>query len=506
MWALLTLAAAARLLLQMAAMPPYAGLDEIYHVGVLRFVAAEGRMPRMGEASMPRYLASSAAGDPAALPAFGVIGERWPDVVASRPRVLASRDTTSALRPYSGTNYEAQQPALYYRLAAPLARTAISPLTELRIWRLFSLTCALLIVICTAFIGRRLFGEAGLLAAAVLVSFPTWETLVVRASNDALACACLAAALAASIAGSASTRRCILEALLWAAAIAVKLYSWPVVIVLPLIWRSQRAAARRWLIVGGAIAIAAVLTIADLHSRTNNPLGLFAFDAPANAARAAVPIDYATMAKVFVATFAWTSGQHWDALRPAAIALYLLPIAAVIAAALLRHRRDPRRELLWCAAVLAAFAAAQVVNAAGYARIARASGSSLPAGGKEGWYWYALAPLVAAVVLGVVFKQLPRIASALLVAWIVAWDVVITEGALFHDYAGAASPAHGSMLFRWGPLAAPFTADLAHVAVGPLAGAAVSLRLIALAAVAVLAVAVLGRRARNGALPGNAAP
>ena len=49
LYALLAIAAAARLLLQMAALPPYAGLDEIYHVARLVFVAQEGRNPTIDE-------------------------------------------------------------------------------------------------------------------------------------------------------------------------------------------------------------------------------------------------------------------------------------------------------------------------------------------------------------------------------------------------------------------------------------------------------------------------
>jgi hypothetical protein len=66
--------------------------------------------------------------------------------------------------------------------------------------------------------------------------------------------------------------------------------------------------------------------------------------------------------------------------------------------------------------------------------------------------------------------------------WIVIWDVVITDGALFHDYAGMTSPAHGSMLFRWGPLHAPFTAHLGGIGAGPLAAWTTAIRIIQLLA------------------------
>src|SRR5207248_3344885 len=85
-------------------------------------------------------------------------------------------------------------------------------------------------------------------------------------------------------------------------------------------------------------------------------------------------------------------------------------------------------------AVLFAFALAQTYNVVACV-LARRGGNPIPIGGKEGWYWYVLAPVVVPALL------VPALARWRAVAWwLVAWDVVITEGALFHDYAGTASP------------------------------------------------------------------
>jgi len=80
------------------------------------------------------------------------------------------------------------------------------------------------------------------------------------------------------------------------------------------------------------------------------------------------------------------------------------------------------------------------------------------------------------------------------------WDVVITEGALFHDYAGLASPNHPSLLFRWGPWQQPFTADLAAIGVGPLAAHLTALRVVHVAALLALFVmeSVFARELRHG--------
>jgi len=116
-YALLLVCAAARLLLQMAAMPPYAGLDEVYHVARLAFVRAEHRNPTTSEPSIAPYLMRSIAAahdaEDTAMPAMGEAGERWPAIVV-RGNVTNDRPLVSAdLKPYVLKNYEAQQTSLY---------------------------------------------------------------------------------------------------------------------------------------------------------------------------------------------------------------------------------------------------------------------------------------------------------------------------------------------------------------------------------------------------------
>jgi hypothetical protein len=169
-YALLIVCASARLLLQMAALPPYAGLDEVYHVARLAFVRAEHRNPTTTEVSIPPYLIASieaaqpqrSAGVPrpvdAAMPAMGEAAENWPAIVAQR-KIIVDRPLTPAdLNPYIVKNYEAQQTSLYYSLVAPLAPVR-SALFELRMWRAISLLFALITVLATAEIGRRWFSS-----------------------------------------------------------------------------------------------------------------------------------------------------------------------------------------------------------------------------------------------------------------------------------------------------------------------------------------------------------
>jgi len=484
-YALLIVCASARLLLQMAAMPPYAGLDEVYHVARLAFVRAEHRNPTTAENSIPPYFMksieiagapdssreSAAGGTPAVpgLPAMGEAGDRWPAIVA-QGSVIVDRPLTDAdLKPYVVKNYEAQQTSIYYSLAARLVPVR-SALFELRAWRALSLLFALITVLATAEIGRRWLGPIGILGGAVLASLPTWQTLVMRAGNDAFACMLAAVAVAISVAAPRRPLAIAVEALMWGLALNAKMYTWPLLIILPVLWWREGATKKRVITVSAVALIAIILTFAELSLRTRNPLGVVAFDRPGGVVYDA-KVSISEIVRVTIASAAWTSGQFNDALRPAAIALYVGPI--LIAAIVVIRRRQPTNLAI---VGLLAFALAQTYNVVACV-LARRGGNPIPIGGKEGWYWYVLAPVVVPALL------VPALARWRAVAWwLVMWDVAITEVALFHDFAGTTSPAHGSLLFRWGPLQAPFTAHLGDIGVGPLATWTTVLRLVQLAA------------------------
>ncbi|HEU5162565.1 MAG TPA: hypothetical protein VFV54_05440 [Thermoanaerobaculia bacterium] len=494
LWILLLAAAAARLLLQTAALPPYAGMDEIYHVARLVFVQNESRNPTIAEPSVPRYLERSVRQTAGWQPAFGVIGERWPDVVRSGARPEENRLEEASRRSYQMPNYEAQHPSLYYTVAAEMAPRS-SDLDALRAWRLLSAAFAIALVMVVGFIGWKVAGGWGILAAALLPSLPTWEALVARASNDAFACLLLALAVAATIAAPSRLPGAAVEGLAWGGAVAAKLYSWPAAILLPLFWIRQRAPARRMVMVLAISGAALAATLWDLGSRTRNPIGIFAFDPVARAAAEAPPIAWADALKTFVLTFAWTSGQHWNALTPVGLTLFLAPLTILAIVGLARLRGRDETALAKIAATAAAvFALAQAVKFFAYLRSARLEGLALPAGGKEGWYWYALAPLFVGVLLALILRALrPRVLALLFVAWIAIWDVTLHEGALFRDFAGWTSPATRGRLVRWGPLPERPPTDLTTMAVGPFAEGALALRAAHLLLLAAIAAIVLRR-------------
>jgi hypothetical protein len=265
---------------------------------------------------------------------------------------------------------------------------------------------------------------------------------------------------------------------MWGLAVNAKMYTWPLLIILPVLWWRQRATKWRWFAVVSVSLVAVLLTFAEFSARTRNPLGIVALDRPGGVVYDA-RVSISEIVRVTIASAAWTSGQFNDALRPAAIAIYLGPILLTIILAF--RRRDAAEPAggtpaFLAFAALAAFALAQTYNVIACV-MANKGGNPIPIGGKEGWYWYVLAPVIAPALL------VPALARWRIAAWwLIAWDVVVTEVALFHDFAGTASPMHGSMLFRWGPLHLPFTAHLGEIGVGPFAAWTTAIRLVHLAA------------------------
>ncbi|HEX8153083.1 MAG TPA: hypothetical protein VF698_08165 [Thermoanaerobaculia bacterium] len=391
---LLAVAALARLLLQILAMPPYAGLDELYHLGRVVFAQNEGRQPRIDELSLPAQLARAGGGGDGVPPSFSTLGERW---VARNtwPNPPVNRDDT-----YVATNYEAQQPSLWYVVASWMpARTMLGQLLALRF---LNVLCGLVVIFATMRLGTPA-------TAALLVCVPTWLVLIARASNDGLACALMAIGMLAPFA--------------LPFAIAVKGYAAPL-LILPLF----RAERRRQLVVFAVVtAIVVAVVMLDLQRRSGSAVGLQQFGAHGEG-----KISVAEGIKVFIASFAWPGGQHGNALRPIAIIVFLAPLLAAIAFA---FKRSDRKAMV--ATAVAAFLGAQAVHAIGFAR-------SGMIGGFEGWYVYALAPLV----FGLLFKRLPPRALVALGLWLLLWDVAIHEGGIFRDYGGLTTATPGT-IFRW---------------------------------------------------------
>lgn len=507
---LVAVAAASRLTLQVLVMPPYAGLDELFHIARLAFVSQEHRHPSFHENSVPRYLERSAAGSLDAPPAFGLLGTHWSALLGSRPLPWPDPVIEPAqARTYESPNYEAQQPSLYYTLSAPLLR--ILPRrtaeNELMLWRSLSVLCAIGIVMATALLASRRLGAAGFLAALLLCATPTWLTLVARASNDALACGLVACGLLLSSRIERRPARWGPEGLVWAAAIAVKPYTWAALPILPFLWGRDRRASRRALVVFSCSLLAGGLTMTDLWLRTGHPFGEQSFSVAAGQAASGGPgIDYGAMARVFVASALWPGAQHGNALTPLGMLCYAGPLLGLLGAGLVLADASLRRRFLPIVTVsLAALLFAQIVHGYGFVRRAKAASVAMPAGGMEGWYLFSGAALLFGLGVTLALRGLTR-RPALLVCVVLVWlfwDVVIHEGGLFRDYAGLTTAAIRGVLLRWGSLPGAPHDELGRLMVvgsgHPAPPLFIALRAIHLLATGAVVVGVLSRRGRRDA-------
>ena len=458
---LLGAAAAARLLLAVLAMPPYAGLDEGFHVARVAYVAAEGRQPVAREPSVPRYIGDSMAGAAGAPPGFGTIQEGWQAALALRPEGWRDVALDRGVAPeYVASNYEAQQPSLYYFAAAPVDRifgtTQLRQLLALRLLAvLFGVTAAL----ATGLLGARLWGPVGLLAGLLLLATPTWITLVARAGNDAPACAALAVGIFLSTLPDAGWPKRFAEALVWALAVALKVYAWPAALLLPLLWPKPTARGRKTL-VAVAVAVSGALTAFDLVSRTGNPIGstLFwsaggvPFSGDSLVRLAGLP--WWQFFKVLVGSAIWTSGEHANFLRLPGLMLFVAPWIVLVAAGLGGIRAMPARTVRLLAVAAVVLAVAEVGQAWGILRQEVLGRVATRSAGLAGWYLHSFDPIWFGVGLGFAVASVHRRRWNLLLAAVVAGallgDLCVTEGAVFRDYAGLSSPRTPGVFVRWG--------------------------------------------------------
>ncbi len=515
--ALLVIVAAARLLLQVLAMPPYAGLDEGFHVARVEFVAVRGRQPSADEPSLARYFSTSFNGQGDGPPSFGMIKGDWREHLAGRPQGWSDPRLSSAERSdFVATNYEAQQASLYYALAAPVDRAfGGTPLSELLALRLLSVPLGCVTALATGLLAARWWGKAGFLAGLLLVATPTWITLVGRAGNDGLACAALAVALCLSARPDGGWAARTAEAGSWFVAAATKLYAWPAALLLPLVWPRGASRSRR-VFVAAAVAVAVIATAIDLNARNGNPTGKFELRAPGAVAlsldslRRLAGHPWFEYAKAFVASAIWTSGPHSDFLRKIGVVLFLAPWILLVGAGLAARRDLPRRRLALLVAAAAVFAIAELGQAWGAIRQSLLAPSPMPSVGLAGWYVHAFDPIWFGAGLGFAIAASRRRGWTALLAASLAGallaDLLVTEGALFPAYAGLSSPSTPGALFRWGG-GDPWHAlvRLGRVGVGLASPwVAVGLRAVEIAAFAALAGLALRRsppgRAERGDL------
>jgi hypothetical protein len=408
-------------------------------------------------------------------------------------------------------NREAQQPAPYYRAAALLDRAfGTTQLSELLVLRLLAVPFGVITAVATALFAARLWGRAGFGAGLLLVATPTWITLVARAGNDAPACAALAVAILLSVRPDRGWAARLAEAAAWAAAIALKLYTWPAALLLPLLWPRRSPISRR-AATAAAVLASGLVTASDLAARTGSTIGRTAAWSPGGAPLTLdllvrwISLPWLQFLKVFVGSAIWTSGEHANFLRPPGLVLFVLPWLALLAAAVISFGRMPGRARAILGVAAAVFLVAEIGQSWGYLREEAAGGASSGSAGLAGWYVHALDPIWYGVGAGFALAMLAerRLAPA---AWLIfagafLGDLGVTEGALFRDYAGLSSPHTPGVFVRWGGGSAWAALErLRLYGLGlPSPWIAVGLRALEAAAFAALAAAVARPPADEGA-------
>jgi len=454
---LLTAAFALRGLLLVLALPIGDPLDEPFHLGYVEFVAATGRIPGEWESSMPvesRRLLET-------LPRSTSFGgpHLWWSAFRAMPRERQRelRREAFAHLPgerirFLGTNYETQQPPLFYLLAAlPLSALSWAPTNlYLLAGRLLALAFATAAVPLAYRVFRRLFAKPAALAATLaFVAFPGLGTFTGRLTNDALAFPLVVALLAlfADAARGRLTRRgSVALALLLAAACWTKLYALLFLPVAPaaalLAPRARRGRSLRLALAGSAAAALAILPwSAHQRGATGDWLGL-TFTKGATRAGVGLASELAAVPGVLrpeMFAYGWKTYVYpgtWASIGAPTPALWLCGLALLALWALPQlspGRRSARRRAGWLAAALAvaAFGVGQLAYAASNAAVA--AGPTLLGG--EGWYFLVLLPAVLAA--GAAFGRPVRPALfAAAAALFVAADWIATFGVLPATYGG----------------------------------------------------------------------
>jgi hypothetical protein len=501
-------------------------LDEIFHFGYAVFLEATGHPPAASEISMPEQLLRPLRFLPrsTSFPGPKVSwseASRWTPDERKRLWREAFPPRSSERPAFVTTNYESQQPPLFY-LGAAVLLCALkgSPLeTQLLILRLAAtLLAALTVPLAHAFF-RRLLPRGGALAAtAAFVAFPGLGVFTGRFTNDALALPIAAALLvvfADTARGHLSIRGAAALALMLAAGCWTKLYVLLLLPVAPLIALRAPLGRRSALLlrasVASAVAFLAILPwLARQHADTGDWFGMLA-------SRQAEPLDlglgerfraltdvlHVRFGVVFGRTFLWPG--TWSAMgaqRFVAVVLFLTLALLTLLPIFFRGGSPLRRRVWWgTALVVPLFLLGYAAYASTFAAVARRGGYS-PSAGPDGWYLLILFPvlLAAGCARG---KRVPSELYLIALGIFVIAEGLLTLGVLPAVYSGWTAPNGSNAPLRaWLPMTtSPFFPLATYAGVGlaqtsvPVLGVVLTAELLALLA----AVLPLVRRAsRSG--------
>jgi hypothetical protein len=428
---------------QIAVTPLGEDLDGYSHWANVIFFAREGRFPGLDEPAYPARF--EALRDRFSGPDHGS-GSRYADWAARDPaeQEAMKREWLSPLQTpdYRQPNHQAQQPPLYYAVLRPVYERAVSWSLDRQRYALavVSLLLAAAGLPAIFLVLRFHIGAAGAATALLALAwFPNLMPFLGRMTNDTLAFALLAWALAGCVAFPRTYRNNAVTGVLLGLALFAKNYA---MLFLPVYmacfaWRGGPGAGRRLdvrhlLLAAALAALALGLQIVLNHAQTGHALRLVNV-----VDTAGIPlID--KIAGLFQVHPGWFIGGlirgffwcgYWSFVSPG-YSYYLPGLAQMLVAVLLVFRRVPSPDrLLWNRLwphylLLVLFVLGMWWHANLFTLHARLAGLSSHSG-NEGWYLNVLIGSVTAVFLALVYDRFGstrghrclRLAVPAMVAW-----------------------------------------------------------------------------------------
>ncbi len=421
--------------------PAGEGMDVYGHLAYLDFFAARNRAPTPDELSVAAWIVALREDVPG--PDFSTTGERyrrWAGLEPDQRRQIADRNQPApGAVPYVASNYEAQQPPLYYAVLSPVYRL-ISPAyrieTQLFILSLVSACIATLALPGLYLTFRRHLNQSeSLIALLGLAWFPNFLPFLGRITNDALAFPLIVWAVYFCL--RSRERRAWSSIVAAGALITVagftKIYAlaiWPLFVACAF-WG---AAGRRWREAGLALTVCG-LGVGALVAYSLVTTGhIFALREMAATEALPLPLRILWLTKLNPVWFFgglvkgfWWSG-YWSFVSPGLI--YYAPLGAIPLLLLLPKSRPAWAEVirsLWPhGVVIASFVAAMAWHAANFALLASLNGQTVFSG-NEGWYANVLVGCFAVVALVLLKARLgpPALGRCLaaITAFLVVWNI-----------------------------------------------------------------------------------
>lgn len=444
-------------------LPLWEGYDEWAHFAYVQVLASGGGLPVLGKTAVSREVAESLALTPLPyghhqIPVPFLTHDAWWKLpsgeretrrseLLSLPRQWAREPNHIGL-----TNYEAQQPPLYYALLTPVQRLAGCAALPERVLlaRLWSLLLASLSVPLTFLAGRRVFGSEPVAAgaAAVLAAMPGMVMTAGRVGNEGLAAAIFAALVLAVLSGTNP----IWTGVLLGLGLLTKAYfltAVPAVIAVALVKSPRRRA-----LAGAALSLAVAAAMSGWwywrnHELTGSWSGLQQVAARSDvsmwALAAQIPrTDWTHFFDVAFFTHIWPGNWSFLQVRGWMYRVFAAVVVAAAAGLAVRFRREPvtRQALRVLAAFYGFFWLGLCYHELTFSVLGFSSGA--------GWYVYAVvaAELLLACLglLGLVgaHRALPVMFAGSFL--FVALDLYGTHFLLLPYYTGLTAHAAGGGL------------------------------------------------------------